>query len=41
MIGITAYGAYIPRRRLQRKSVAQANAWIAPNLVGDSRQKGQ
>jgi 3-hydroxy-3-methylglutaryl CoA synthase len=37
MIGITAYGAYIPRRRLQRKSVAQANAWIAPNLVGGAK----
>jgi len=37
MIGITAYGAYIPRRRLQRKAVAQANAWIAPNLVGGAR----
>jgi len=37
MIGITAYGAYIPRRRLQRKAVAQANAWIAPNLVGGAK----
>ncbi len=37
MIGITAYGAYIPRRRLQRKSVAQANAWFAPNLVGGAK----
>ncbi len=25
-IGILAYGAYIPRRRLARKSVADANA---------------
>ncbi len=37
MAGITAYGAYIPRRRLQRKAVAQANAWFAPNLVGSAR----
>jgi 3-hydroxy-3-methylglutaryl CoA synthase len=37
MVGITAYGAYIPRRRLQRKAVAQANAWFAPNLVGGAR----
>ena len=37
MAGITAYGAYIPRRRLQRKAVAQANAWVAPNLVGGAR----
>jgi len=37
MIGITAFGAYIPRRRLQRKAIAQANAWFAPNLVGGAR----
>ena len=37
MIGITAYGAYIPRRRLQRKAIAQANAWFAPNLVGGAK----
>ena len=37
MIGITAFGAYIPRRRLQRKAVAQANAWFAPNLVGGAK----
>ena len=37
MIGITAYGAYIPRRRLQRKAVAQANAWFAPDLVGGAK----
>ena len=37
MIGITAYGAYIPRRRLQRKSVALANAWFAPSLVGGAK----
>jgi 3-hydroxy-3-methylglutaryl CoA synthase len=37
MIGITAFGAYIPRRRLQRKAIAQANAWFAPNLVGGAK----
>ena len=37
MIGITAYGAYIPRRRLQRKAIAQANAWFAPGLVGGAK----
>ncbi len=37
MIGITAYGAYIPRRRLQRKAVAEANKWFAPGLVGAAR----
>jgi len=37
MIGITAYGAYIPRRRLQRKAVAEANRWFAPGLVGGAK----
>jgi 3-hydroxy-3-methylglutaryl CoA synthase len=37
MTGITSYGAYIPRLRLQRKSVAQANAWFAPGLVGTAK----
>lgn len=37
MIGITAYGAYIPRRRLQRKAVAEANKWFAPNLMAAAR----
>ncbi len=37
MTGITAYGAYIPRRRLQRKVVAAANAWVAPGLVGGAK----
>ncbi|MBS0472171.1 MAG: hydroxymethylglutaryl-CoA synthase family protein [Proteobacteria bacterium] len=37
MVGITAYGAYIPRRRLQRKAVAEANAWFAPNLAGGAK----
>lgn len=37
MTGITAYGAYIPRLRLQRKAMAQANAWFAPNLMGAAK----
>jgi len=37
MIGITAYGAYIPRRRLQRRAVAEANKWFAPGLVGAAK----
>ncbi len=37
MIGITAYGAYIPRRRLQRRAVAEANKWFAPSLLGAAR----
>lgn len=37
MIGITSYGAYIPRLRLQRKAIAQANAWFVPGLVGGAK----
>lgn len=32
--GITGYGAYIPRRRLNRELVAKTNAWFAPNIRG-------
>jgi 3-hydroxy-3-methylglutaryl CoA synthase len=32
MIGITAYGGYVPRLRLSRQAVAQANAWYAPQF---------
>ena len=35
-IGILAYGAYNPRRRLARKSVADANAWFNPALRGQA-----
>lgn len=37
MTGIVAYGAYLPKRRLQRKAIATANAWFAPGLVGSAR----
>ncbi len=33
-IGILAYGAYLPRLRLARKSAADANAWFNPALKG-------
>ena len=32
--GILSYGAYLPRLRLQRKSIAAANTWFAPGLRG-------
>jgi 3-hydroxy-3-methylglutaryl CoA synthase len=31
-IGITAYGAYLPRSRLQKQVIADANAWFDPSL---------
>lgn len=32
MIGITGFGGYVPRLRLSRKAVADANAWYAPHF---------
>lgn len=32
--GILAFGAYIPRRRLQRTAIHAANRWFAPGLGG-------
>ena len=37
MVGISAWGAYVPRLRLSRKAAVSANAWIAPNLRGKAR----
>ncbi|MDA0262527.1 MAG: OB-fold domain-containing protein [Proteobacteria bacterium] len=31
-VGITAYGGYVPRLRLSRQAVVDANAWFAPGL---------
>lgn len=36
-IGITGFGAYIPRLRLNRQAVVAANAWYAPELKGKAR----
>lgn len=32
MVGILAFGGYVPRLRLQRRTVADAHAWFAPGL---------
>lgn len=32
-VGITAFGAYVPRLRLQRAAMAQATAWFNPGLA--------
>lgn len=34
MVGIAAFGAYIPRLRLQRSSIAAAHGWFNPALKG-------
>lgn len=33
-IGISAYGAYLPRLRLARRAIAETNAWFNPALKG-------
>jgi len=37
--GILAFGAYIPRLRLQRRAIAEANAWFNPAL--NAQAKGE
>jgi len=37
-VGIVGYGGYVPRLRMSRKAMADANAWFAPQAVG--RAKG-
>jgi 3-hydroxy-3-methylglutaryl CoA synthase len=33
MIGITSYGGYIPRLRLNRMSIFQSMGWLAPAII--------
>jgi 3-hydroxy-3-methylglutaryl CoA synthase len=33
MIGITGFGGYLPRLRLLRRAITQANAWYAPGMT--------
>ena len=35
--GILSFGAYIPRRRLQRKAIADTHTWFAPGLKGQAK----
>lgn len=37
MAGIAACGAYLPRLRIARKAIFEANAWFAPGLRGAAR----
>ena len=36
-VGILAFGAYIPRLRLTRRAIADANAWLNPALRGQAK----
>lgn len=35
--GITGFGAYVPRLRLQRSAIADAHRWMAPGLKGAAK----
>jgi len=37
MAGILSFGAYVPRLRLQRSAIYEANRWFAPGLRGLAR----
>ena len=37
MAGIVAFGAYIPRLRLERAAAVKQMAWLAPNLAGKAK----
>lgn len=37
MVGISAFGAYVPRQRLQRAAVVAAHAWFNPGLKALAR----
>lgn len=37
MAGISAFGAYVPKLRLQREAIARANTWFDPSLAGLAR----
>ena len=37
LVGISAYGAFLPRRRLQRKAIAKANSWFDSSLKSLSK----
>lgn len=36
-VGITSFGAYLPRLRLQRKAMAAANVWFNPSIAGQGK----
>ncbi|MEW6441002.1 MAG: OB-fold domain-containing protein [bacterium] len=37
MVGITAYGSYIPKKRLNRMAIIQSMGWLAPGLMTAAR----
>src|ERR1700694_716691 len=39
MVGITAFGGYIPRLRLSRKAIVDANSWANPALKSQAKSE--
>ena len=39
MIGITSYGAYLPRLRLSRAAIVQSMGWFAPAIMAVTQGK--
>jgi 3-hydroxy-3-methylglutaryl CoA synthase len=37
MVGIVGYGGYLPRLRMSRRAIVDANAWYAPHLLGKAK----
>ncbi|MFT4256918.1 MAG: 3-oxoacyl-[acyl-carrier-protein] synthase III C-terminal domain-containing protein [Pseudoxanthomonas sp.] len=37
MIGIIGYGGYLPRLRVSRRAIVEANAWFAPQFKGKAK----
>lgn len=36
-LGISAFGAYVPRLRIERSAIASAHEWMAPSLRGQAK----
>ena len=41
MVGITAFGGYVPRLRLQRQAIVDAHKWADPGLAGKAIRRGR
>ena len=37
MVGITSFGGYVPRLRLQRQAIVDAHVWANPALAGKAK----
>ena len=37
MVGVTAFGGYVPKRRLSRQAIVDAHVWADPGLAGKAK----